>query len=166
MSHSVANLEHHHFKFEAHRRPGDLHIHYFGADAFSFGDGIRLQDGDIMEVHFEGYGRALRNTVQRSGIPRSALRGSVAPVTGSQMKHPLQQADVLRARSEDDQGEVAHGKQASSGELAPSPKVRTPAKESGQACDDHQEMACGCHHRDQQVGSMQMAGSKQNRKLV
>ncbi|MDR3698657.1 MAG: GguC family protein [Candidatus Sulfopaludibacter sp.] len=65
MSHSVANLEHHHFKFEAHRRPGDLHIHYFGADAFSFGEGIRLQDGDIMEVHFEGYGRALRNVVKR-----------------------------------------------------------------------------------------------------
>ncbi len=70
MSHSVANLEHHHFKFEAHRRQGDLHVHYFGADAFSFGDGIRLQDGDIMEVHFEGYGRALRNTVQRSVIPQ------------------------------------------------------------------------------------------------
>ncbi len=65
MSHSVANLEHHHFKFEAHRRPGDLHIHYFGADAFSFGDGIRLQDGDIMEVHFQGYGRALRNVVKQ-----------------------------------------------------------------------------------------------------
>src|SRR5205823_8922178 len=26
MSHSVANLEHHHFKYPAHRRPGDVHI--------------------------------------------------------------------------------------------------------------------------------------------
>jgi hypothetical protein len=66
MSHSVANLEHHHFKFEAHRRPGDLHIHFFGADAFSFGEGIRLADGDIMQVHFEGYGRALRNPLARA----------------------------------------------------------------------------------------------------
>jgi hypothetical protein len=65
MSHSLANLEHHHFKFDAHRRPGDLHIHYFGADAFSFGEGIQLRMGDIMEVHFEGYGRPLRNHLKR-----------------------------------------------------------------------------------------------------
>ena len=37
MCHSLENMEHHHFKFENHRRPGDLHVHYFGADAFSFG---------------------------------------------------------------------------------------------------------------------------------
>ena len=73
MSHSVANLEHHHFKFEAHRRPGDIHIHYFGADAFSFGEGIRLEDGDIMEVRFEGFGRALRNPVQRSRTPQGLV---------------------------------------------------------------------------------------------
>ena len=28
MCHSLANLEHHHFKFESHRRPGDLHVHF------------------------------------------------------------------------------------------------------------------------------------------
>jgi len=38
MSHTLANLEHHHFKYDEHRRPGDAHIHFFGADAFSFGD--------------------------------------------------------------------------------------------------------------------------------
>ena len=65
MSHSLANLEHHHFKFEAHRRPGDVHIHFFGVDAFSFGEGIRLEDGDIMQVNFEGYGRPLRNPIHR-----------------------------------------------------------------------------------------------------
>jgi hypothetical protein len=36
MSHSLTNLEHHHFKYAAHRRPGDVHIHFLGADAFSF----------------------------------------------------------------------------------------------------------------------------------
>ncbi len=61
MCHSLANIEHHHFKIEAHRRPGDLHIHFFGADAFSFGAGIRLQAGDVMEVAFAGFGRSLRN---------------------------------------------------------------------------------------------------------
>lgn len=63
MCHSLQNLEHHHFKFEDHRRPGDLHVHFFGADAFSFGAGLKLEQGDVMRVTFEGYGRALRNPV-------------------------------------------------------------------------------------------------------
>jgi hypothetical protein len=64
MSHSLANLEHHHFKYEAHRRPGDAHIHFFGADAFSFGAGVELADGDVMIVAFEGFGRPLRNPIR------------------------------------------------------------------------------------------------------
>jgi hypothetical protein len=74
MSHTLANLEHHHFKFEEHRRPGDVHVHFFGADAFSFGDGIHLEPGDVMQVHFEGFGRPLRNPLRRnSDLPRSVL---------------------------------------------------------------------------------------------
>ena len=61
MCHSLQNIEHHHFKFESHRRPGDLHVHYFGAHSLSFGAGIQLLDGDIMVVEFSGFGRALRN---------------------------------------------------------------------------------------------------------
>jgi hypothetical protein len=64
MCHSLANLEHHHFKFDAHRRPGDVHVHYFGADAFSFGEGIRLQNGDVMQVRWDGFGRPLRNPIR------------------------------------------------------------------------------------------------------
>lgn len=64
MCHSLQNIEHHHFKFEPHRRPGDVHVHFFGAHSLSFGDGVRLQDGDVMEVWFEGYGRPLRNSVR------------------------------------------------------------------------------------------------------
>jgi hypothetical protein len=63
MCHSLANIEHHHFKFELHRRPGDVHVHFFGADAFSFGEGVRLADGDVMHVRFDGFGKPLRNTV-------------------------------------------------------------------------------------------------------
>ena len=37
MCHSLANMEHHHFKYSAHRQPGDTHVHFFGAGAFSFG---------------------------------------------------------------------------------------------------------------------------------
>ena len=67
MSHSLANIEHHHFKFAAHRRPGDVHIHFFGASAFSFGAGVILRDGDVMEVSFQGFGRPLRNPVGVAG---------------------------------------------------------------------------------------------------
>jgi hypothetical protein len=64
MCHSLANLEHHHFKFEGHRQPGDVHVHFFGAHSLSFGDGIVLEDGDWMEVRYDGFGRALRNPVR------------------------------------------------------------------------------------------------------
>jgi hypothetical protein len=64
MCHSLANLEHHHFKFDGHRQPGSIHIHFFGADVLSFGEGIVLAEGDIAEVRFEGFGRALRNPIR------------------------------------------------------------------------------------------------------
>lgn len=63
MCHSLANLEHHHFKFEGHRQPGDVHVHFFGAHSLSFGDGVELRDGDWTVVRYEGFGRALRNSV-------------------------------------------------------------------------------------------------------
>ncbi len=69
MSYSLANLEHHHFKYEAHRRPGDVHVHFFGADAFSFGDGVALEPGDEMGVSFPQFGKALRNTLSRAKGP-------------------------------------------------------------------------------------------------
>lgn len=73
MSYSVANLEHHHFKYDAHRRPGDVHIHFFGADAFSFGDGVALVEGDTMEVSFPQFGRPLRNRVRVSHRPEALV---------------------------------------------------------------------------------------------
>ena len=73
MCHSLANMEHHHFKFEGHRRPGDLHVHFFGADAFSFGEGLLLDDGDIMQIRFDGFGRALRNPLQRIAPSRKPV---------------------------------------------------------------------------------------------
>ncbi len=69
MSYSVPNLEHHHFKYEAHRRPDDVHVHFFGADAFSFGDGVVLEDGDLMEVSFPAFGRPLRNPLKIAEKP-------------------------------------------------------------------------------------------------
>lgn len=66
MSHSIANLEHHHFKYPDHRHPGNIHIHFFGADAFSFGSGVMLRDGDVMEVSWPKLGRPLRNSIRLS----------------------------------------------------------------------------------------------------
>ena len=79
MCHSVQNIEHHHFKFEVHRRPGDLHVHFFGAYGLSFGDGVELADGDVMEIRFEGFGRPLRNPVSVSRTADSLV--TVQPLT-------------------------------------------------------------------------------------
>ena len=69
MCHSLANIEHHHFKFETHRRPGDIHVHFFGAHSLSFGEGVKLRDGDVMDVRWEGFGRALRNPLRVADGP-------------------------------------------------------------------------------------------------
>lgn len=73
MCHSLQNVEHHHFKFETHRRPGDVHVHYFGACSLSFGDGIHLADGDVMEVRFNGFGRPLRNPLRVDTTPNTPI---------------------------------------------------------------------------------------------
>lgn len=79
MCHSLANMEHHHFKFPEHRRPCDVHIHSFGADAFSFGDNIKLQHGDIMHIEWHGLGRPLRNPLEVE--PGNETLASVNPLT-------------------------------------------------------------------------------------
>lgn len=74
MCHSVENMEHHHFKFPLHRRPNDVHIHFFGASAFSFGDKVHLTAGDVMEVSYQGFGRPLRNPVTVQAGPAQLAR--------------------------------------------------------------------------------------------
>ena len=74
MCHTLANLEHHHFKNVFHRRPGDAHVHFLGADAFSFRDKVRLEDGDEMIIAFEGFGRALRNPIRIDRTPERLTR--------------------------------------------------------------------------------------------
>lgn len=74
MSHTLANLEHHHFKYAAHCRSGDAHIYFFGAGAFSFGDGIMLADADVMEIELTGFGRPLRNPIKIDRSPQSIVK--------------------------------------------------------------------------------------------
>lgn len=74
MCHSLENIEHHHFKFPAHRRAGDVHVHFFGTDALSFSDNIEIAEGDVMEISFEGFGRPLRNPVHVDRAARELVR--------------------------------------------------------------------------------------------
>ncbi len=64
MSHTIANLEHHHFKYDGFRRPGDVHIHYFGTGTLSIADGIKTQDGDVFEISADVFGAPLRNRLK------------------------------------------------------------------------------------------------------
>lgn len=64
MAHNLANLEYHHFKYASHRVPYQAHIHFFGADAFSFGDQVQLQANDVMNIQWAGLGRALQNPLK------------------------------------------------------------------------------------------------------
>ncbi|MBI2719338.1 MAG: GguC protein, partial [Rhizobiales bacterium] len=61
--HSLANLEHHHFKYGLFRNPGDVHVHMFGTATLSFADGIRAEAGDVFEIEAAPFGLALRNTL-------------------------------------------------------------------------------------------------------
>jgi hypothetical protein len=63
MSHTIANLEHHHFKYELFRNPGDIHVHMFGTATLSFADGIKTEPGDVFEIEEAQFGLPLRNAV-------------------------------------------------------------------------------------------------------
>ncbi|OJA07393.1 AraD1 family protein [Halomonas sp. QHL1] len=64
MAHSLANLEYHHFKYQGFRRPGDVHVHFFGTATLSFADGIKVREGDRFEIQISEFGRALRNPLR------------------------------------------------------------------------------------------------------
>ncbi len=63
MSHTIANLEHHHFKYDLFRTPGDVHVHMFGTATLSFADGIKTEAGDVFEIEESQFGLPLRNSV-------------------------------------------------------------------------------------------------------
>ncbi len=65
MSHSLGNLEHHHFKYDLFRRPGDVHVHFFGTATLSFSDAVKTQEGDIFEIEAAPFTLPLRNELKR-----------------------------------------------------------------------------------------------------
>jgi len=74
MCHSFANLEAHHFKYPLFRRPGDVHVHYFGAATLSCLDGVRPRPGDVFELAVPLFGLPLRNGLAAAPAPFVAAR--------------------------------------------------------------------------------------------
>ncbi|TRW17775.1 AraD1 family protein [Glacieibacterium frigidum] len=66
MSHTLANLEHHHFKYALFRQPGDVHVHFFGTATLSFADGIQTAEGDVFEIEAAPFTLPLRNRLVRA----------------------------------------------------------------------------------------------------
>ena len=73
MSHTFANLEHHHFKYDLFRQPGDLHVHMFGTATLSFADGIKPQVGDVFEIEAAAFGLALKNPLAQAPAVAGAV---------------------------------------------------------------------------------------------
>ena len=64
MCHSLRNLEDHHFKYAQHRRPGDIHLHFFGTSKLSHKTRKwRFQAGDEIRIESPRFSEALVNQV-------------------------------------------------------------------------------------------------------
>jgi hypothetical protein len=76
MSHTIANLEGHHFKYPYFRRPGDVHVHCFGTATLSFAAGVTTKSGDVFEIEAPDFGLPLVNPLaigKEEGVETRAL---------------------------------------------------------------------------------------------
>jgi hypothetical protein len=74
MSHSLANLEHHHFKYDLFCRPGDVHVHFFGTATLSFSDEIKTRAGDVFEISAAPFVLPVRNPIAAAEPRTVAVR--------------------------------------------------------------------------------------------
>ena len=74
MSHSLWNLEAHHFKYDWFRRPGDVHVHTFGTATLSVAAGIVTEPGDVFEISAPGFGLPLVNRLGVGKKRKVAIR--------------------------------------------------------------------------------------------
>jgi hypothetical protein len=74
MTHSIHNLEQHQFKYSFFRRPGDVHIHFFGTATLSFAEGIRTEPGDMFEIEAEPFRLPLRNVLAVTSADEFQIR--------------------------------------------------------------------------------------------
>ncbi len=61
MMYSIENLERHLFKYAPFRRPGDVHVHFFGCAMLSHLDGVTPEPGDVFEIAAPPFRLPLRN---------------------------------------------------------------------------------------------------------
>lgn len=73
MCHSIANLEHHHFKYPDFRHPGDVHVHFFGAATGSFTKKTETRSGDVFEISSPIFGKPLRNPLGTAREPHKLI---------------------------------------------------------------------------------------------
>ncbi len=64
MVHSLENIEHHVFKHDIFRTPGDVHVLFLGADRLSFQDDIVLQAEDVISISGDLFQHPLINRIQ------------------------------------------------------------------------------------------------------
>ena len=74
MSHTIANLEAHHFKYTGFRRPGDVHVHFFGTATLSFSAGVKTQEGDVFEIEADAFLFPLRNALGTAPAASAEVR--------------------------------------------------------------------------------------------
>lgn len=74
MTHTLTNLEDHHFKYPQFRIPGDVHIHFFGTMKLSYGSRDKFCDGDKIEIRFDNMGSSLINYVRRLPIDANPIQ--------------------------------------------------------------------------------------------
>ena len=77
MTHTLANMEHHLFKYDLFRRPGDVHCHFLGAPILSCAHGVEPWAGDRFEIESPHFGRPLRNHLASRDVERQI---AVAPL--------------------------------------------------------------------------------------
>lgn len=74
MSHTIANLEHHHFKYELFRRPGDVHVHFFGTATLSFSENVKTQAGDQFEISARPFRYPLVNRLAQAAAEKITVK--------------------------------------------------------------------------------------------
>ncbi|MCJ2179661.1 AraD1 family protein [Novosphingobium album (ex Hu et al. 2023)] len=74
MSHTLGNLEQHHFKYDLFCRPGDVHVHFYGTATLSFADGVTTQEGDVFEISASPFTLPLANPLSRAETRSVAVK--------------------------------------------------------------------------------------------
>jgi hypothetical protein len=74
MSHTIDNLERHHFKYRQFRRPGDVHVHCYGTGTLSFAAGVKTEPGDVFEIEAKEFGLPLVNPLALAKAEKLRIR--------------------------------------------------------------------------------------------